>query len=89
MCINEEEIESRTFPTKEFVAVFPRKGKRSWKLPYQLDYLGDMIVIFAVSGTRLGIKKIVAAGQQLEDLGPVHVQSNCVKKPDNQIDHGQ
>lgn len=58
----------RTFAIKEVRAVFTRKGNGLGKLAHQLHDLRDMVIVFAVPGSRCGVEQIVTTCQQFEDL---------------------
>ena len=49
-----------TLTAEDFLRPFPGKAEGAGKRAQQFDDLGDVVVIFAVFGARLGVKEVVA-----------------------------
>lgn len=59
---------ARTFPVKEFTAVFPRKRDAARDLAHQLHDLRDVVIVLAVPRPRGRIEEVVPARDELEYL---------------------
>lgn len=60
-------IPKLAFAIEDFLGPFTREAERFWKLAKQFDDLGDVVVIFPILRTGLGVKEVVA-GYKLENL---------------------
>ena len=58
----------RTFPVEEIGAILARECDTLGKLAHQLHNLRYVIVVLAISRAGCGVKQVIAASEQLEDL---------------------
>ena len=56
------------FAIKELGRVLSSKRNALWKFSNKLDYLRNVIIVFAISGSRGRIEKIISSSQQFKNL---------------------
>lgn len=54
------DVAELTFATEDLLGPFPGEAERAGKRAEQLDYLRDMVVVFAVFGAGLGVEEVVS-----------------------------
>lgn len=54
------DIPQVAFPAKDLLRPFAREAKRAGEGTEQLDYLCNMVIVFAVFGPGLGVEEVVA-----------------------------
>lgn len=54
------DVAELTLATEDLLRPFPREAERAGKRTTQLDYLRNVIVVFAVFGAGLGVEEVVS-----------------------------
>ena len=73
----------RTSPVKEVGAVLAREREALGELAHELDDLRDVVVVLAVPRAGRGVKEVVAARDELEDLSEPSQSQSTKSSPTN------
>ena len=61
------DVPELAFSVEDLLGPFPTEAEGFREGAEEFDYLGDVVVVFAVFGARLGVEEVVA-GYEFEDL---------------------